>query len=36
MHTIGGDGLHALAAAYMQIASELMEVVVEAHKRSTS
>ena len=34
MHTITGDGLHALAAAYMQIASELMDVVVvEAHSK---
>ena len=37
MHTIGGDGLHALAAAYMQIASELMEVVVvEAHSKASN
>src|SRR3990170_8628245 len=34
MHTIAGDGLHALAAAYMQIASGLMNVVVvEAHSK---
>jgi acetyl-CoA C-acetyltransferase len=37
MHTIGGDGLHALAAAYMQIASGLMEVVVvEAHSKASN
>jgi len=34
MHTITGDGLHALAAAYMQIASGLMDVaVVESHSK---
>ncbi len=34
MHTIAGDGLHALAAAYMQAASGLMNVVVvEAHSK---
>ncbi len=34
MHTITGDGLHALAAATMQIASGLMNVaVVEAHSK---
>ncbi|MGD0574321.1 MAG: acetyl-CoA acetyltransferase [Anaerolineales bacterium] len=37
MHTIGGDGLHALAAAYMQIASGLMDVVVvEAHSKASN
>jgi len=37
VHTIGGDGLHALAAAYMQIASGLMDVVVvEAHSKASN
>ena len=37
MHTITGDGLHALAAAYMQIASGLMNVVVvEAHSKASN
>ena len=37
MHTIAGDGLHALAAAYMQIASDLMNVVVvEAHSKASN
>ncbi len=37
MHTITGDGLHALAAAYMQIASGLMDVVVvEAHSKASN
>ncbi len=37
MHTIAGDGLHALAAAYMQIASGLMDVVVvEAHSKASN
>lgn len=37
MHTITGDGLHGLAAAYMQIASGLMDiVVVEAHSKASN
>ncbi|MBM3130613.1 MAG: acetyl-CoA acetyltransferase [Chloroflexi bacterium] len=37
MHTITGDGLHALAAAYMNIASGLMNVVVvEAHSKASN
>ncbi|MBI5303352.1 MAG: acetyl-CoA acetyltransferase [Chloroflexi bacterium] len=37
MHTITGDGLHALAAAYMNIASGLMDVVVvEAHSKASN
>ena len=37
MHTITGDGLHGLAAAYMQIASGLMNiVVVEAHSKASN
>lgn len=37
MHTITGDGLHALAAAYMKIASGLMDVVVvEAHSKASN
>lgn len=37
MHTITGDGLHALAAAYMQVASGLMDVVVlEAHSKASN
>ncbi|HEY4691283.1 MAG TPA: acetyl-CoA acetyltransferase [Anaerolineae bacterium] len=37
MHTITGDGLHALAAAAMQIASGLMNVVVvEAHSKASN
>jgi acetyl-CoA C-acetyltransferase len=37
MHTIAGDGLHALAAAYMKIASGLMDVVVvEAHSKASN
>jgi acetyl-CoA C-acetyltransferase len=37
MHTITGDGLHGLAAAYMQIASGLMRiVVVEAHSKASN
>ena len=37
MHTIAGDGLHALAAAYMNIASGLMDiVVVEAHSKASN
>jgi acetyl-CoA C-acetyltransferase len=37
MHTIAGDGLHALAAGYMQIASGLMDVVVvEAHSKASN
>jgi acetyl-CoA C-acetyltransferase len=37
MHTIAGDGLHALAAAYMQITSGLMDVVVvEAHSKASN
>jgi acetyl-CoA C-acetyltransferase len=37
MHTISGDGLHALAAAYMNIASGLMDVVVvEAHSKASN
>ncbi len=36
-HTIAGDGLHALAAAYMNIASDLMDVVVvEAHSKASN
>lgn len=37
MHTITGDGLHALAAAYMNITSGLMDVVVvEAHSKASN
>ncbi len=37
MHTITGDGLHAFAAAYMNIASGLMDVVVvEAHSKASN
>jgi acetyl-CoA C-acetyltransferase len=37
MHTITGDGLHGMAAAYMQIASGLMDVVVlEAHSKASN
>ncbi|MBN1889814.1 MAG: hypothetical protein JW850_17595 [Thermoflexales bacterium] len=37
MHTIAGDGLHGLAAAYMQVASGLMRVVVvEAHSKASN
>lgn len=37
MHTIAGDGLHALAAAYMNIASGLMDVVVvESHSKTSN
>jgi acetyl-CoA C-acetyltransferase len=37
MHTITGDGLHGLAAAYMQIASDLMDIVVlEAHSKASN
>ena len=37
MHTITGDGLHGLAAAYMQVASGLMNiVVVEAHSKASN
>lgn len=37
MHTIAGDGLHALAAAYMNIASGLMDVVVvESHSKASN
>ncbi len=37
MHTITGDGLHGLAAAYMQIASGLMDIVVlEAHSKASN
>ena len=37
MHTIAGDGLHALAAAYMQIAAGLMDVVVvESHSKASN
>ncbi len=37
MHTITGDGLHGLAAAYMQIASGLMNVVaLEAHSKASN
>jgi acetyl-CoA C-acetyltransferase len=37
MHTITGDGLHGLAAAYMQIASGLMDVVVlEGHSKASN
>lgn len=36
-HTITGDGLHALAAGYMNIASGLMDVVVvEAHSKASN
>ncbi len=36
-HTIAGDGLHALAAAYMNITSGLMDVVVvEAHSKASN
>jgi acetyl-CoA C-acetyltransferase len=36
-HTITGDGLHGLAAAYMQIASGLMDIVVlEAHSKASN
>jgi acetyl-CoA C-acetyltransferase len=37
MHTITGDGLHGMAAAYMQIATGLMDVVVlEAHSKASN
>jgi acetyl-CoA C-acetyltransferase len=37
MHTITGDGLHGLAAAYMQIATGLMDIVVlEAHSKASN
>jgi acetyl-CoA C-acetyltransferase len=37
MHTITGDGLHGLAAAYMQVASGLMNVaVLEAHSKASN
>lgn len=37
MHTITGDGLHGLAAAFMQISSGLMDVVVlEAHSKASN
>ncbi len=37
MHTITGDGLQGLAAAYMQVASGLMNiVVVEAHSKASN
>ena len=37
MHTISGDGLHALAAGYMQVASGYMDiVVVEAHSKASN
>lgn len=37
MHTITGDSLHGLAAAYMQIASGLMDIVViEAHSKASN
>ena len=37
MHTIAGEGLQALAAAYMQILSGLMDVVVvEAHSKASN
>jgi acetyl-CoA C-acetyltransferase len=37
MHTITGDGIHGLAAAYMQIASGLMDVVaLEAHSKASN
>lgn len=37
MHTITGDGLHGLAAAYMQITSGLMDIVVlEAHSKASN
>jgi acetyl-CoA C-acetyltransferase len=36
-HTIAGDGLHALAAGYMNITSGLMDVVVvEAHSKASN
>ncbi len=36
MHTISGDGIQGLAAAYMQIASGLFDtVVVEAHSKAS-
>jgi acetyl-CoA C-acetyltransferase len=37
MHTITGDGLHGLAAAYMQVASGLMDIVaLEAHSKASN
>ncbi len=37
MHTIAGDGLHGLAAAYMQITCGLMDIVaVEAHSKASN
>ena len=37
MHTITGDGLHGMAAAYMQITAGLMDVVVlEAHSKASN
>jgi acetyl-CoA C-acetyltransferase len=37
VHTITGDGLHGLAAAYMQIATGLMDVVaLEAHSKASN
>jgi acetyl-CoA C-acetyltransferase len=37
MHTITGDGLHGMAAAYMQVASGLMDVVaLEAHSKASN
>lgn len=37
VHTIAGEGLHGLAAAYMQIASGLMDIVVlEAHSKASN
>jgi acetyl-CoA C-acetyltransferase len=36
-HTITGDGLHALAAGYMNVASGLMDIVaVEAHSKASN
>src|SRR5512143_2462034 len=37
VHTIAGEGLHALAAAYMNIATGLQDiVVVEAHSKASN
>jgi len=37
MHTIGGDGLHGVLAAYMQLCTGLFDVVaVEAHSKASN
>jgi acetyl-CoA C-acetyltransferase len=37
VHTIGGDGIHGLAAAFMQVATGLLDTaVVEAHSKASN